>query len=592
MKLTSNTWNLDDIVTLAEFEPLLEDIRGRITKYSQLFANFSPEMSEKSFLEFIDFDEALTEDIMRVSGRVFLMESTNSKDKTAMVLKSKTSQVELAWSEAVQPISQWLKGKKVKDKPHLDNENAKRLFAASGDLEYGLNFERKIAHHTLGQVEENIITNKDANGSRVVYDLYSLITCDFRYKFCPPGKKVCVIDTLDELNLYTYSTDPEERKEAFRARFEQYETNIEKLFVIYQSIAKNWVYESKLRGYSSPISMRNTENHVSDSSIETLLKVCSNNTATFQRFFKWKAQQHGQEKLKRVDFFALITAQAKKIDLEPSIDEVLQSFTEFSPQFADYAKTIVAKNHVDFLPRADKRSGAFCMSIGPKITPYVMTNFAGRLQDKFTLAHELGHGVHFLYSSGHRVSALHANLPFSETASTFGEMIVFEKTLATITDKAVKKQLLLDKMMDSYASIMRQNYFTKFEIAAYAASKTEFSIDVLNKLWMDNLAEQFGDSVEVDDMFKVEWSYIPHLFDRPFYCYAYSFGELLSMALFARYKNEGDGFVAKIEQILAAGGSKDPAEILSGVGIDMEDPNFWQGSFKIIEGWMEELEKL
>lgn len=592
MKLPTTTWNLDDIVTLEQFMPLLESVRTRIQQYQQYFSKFSADMTEQAFLDFIDFDEAVGEDILRLDGRVMLMESADTKDKKALELKSKITQVELAWTEATLPISQWLKGKEIEGKVTLDDANAKRLFAAAGDLEYSLNFGRKLAQYVLPQTEEQIITNKDTNGVDVVFDLYSMITSDFRYNFCPPGKKACIIDTLDELNLHTYSHDPAVRKEAFRARFEQFDGNIEKLFVCYQAIVKNWVYTAKLRGYSSPISMRNVANHLSDSAIDTLLSVCGKNTATFQKFFKWKAQQLGKTQLDRVDFYAPLDAKAQTIELEPSVDEVLQNFTDFSPAFAQHAAKIITSQHVDFLPKANKRSGAFCLSMGSKIIPYVMTNFAGRMQDKFTLAHELGHGVHFMYAANHRTGAMHANLPLMETASTFGEMIVFEKTLQATTDPLVKKQLLADKLMDSYATIMRQNYFTKFEIAAHAASETDFSIDILNTLWLENLAEQFGDSVKIDDMFKVEWSYIPHIFDRPFYCYAYSFGELLSMALYARYKEDGESFVSKIEQILAAGGSKSPTEILANVDIDMEDSNFWQGSFSIVEGWMEQLESL
>lgn len=588
----NETWNLDDIVTLDDYVLLLESVQKRIPRYGEFFTQFTPEMSTELFKEFLVFDESIDEDMIRLGGRVMLMESADIKDKQAMAFKTKLKNLDLELSSATIALSQWLKGNEVEGKQRLDDDNTKRLFAVAGDLEYGLQFGRKAAGYSLPQKEELIIRNKDSNGVGVVNDLYNMTTSDFRFQFCPPGKKVCTIDTIDELNRYTYSADPAEREEAFRARFEQYEKNIEKLFVAYQAIVKNWVYECKLRGYASPISMRNVDNHLNDKSIETLLGVCKKNTEVFQRLFRWKAKQLGQAKLRRVDFYAPLNTEAQTIELEPSIQQVLQNFREFSPQFSDYAKLIIDKNHVDFLPRPNKRSGAFCMSIGPKIAPYVMTNFAGRMTDKFTIAHELGHGVHMLYASGHSIGAMHANLPLMETASTFGEMVVFEKTLLATTDNQVKKQLLAEKLFDSYATIMRQNYFTKFEIDAHAASEKEFSIEVLNELWLDNLAEQFGDSVEIDEMFQYEWAYIPHIFSTPFYCYAYSFGELLSMALYKRYKDEGDSFVGKIEQILAAGGSQDPAEVLGSVGIDMEDPEFWQGSFAIVEDWLKQLEEL
>lgn len=586
------TWNLDDIVTLDGFVVLLEDVKQRIPRYGEFFTQFSPDMSIELFEEFLAFDEAIDEDMIRLGGRVMLMESADIKDKQAMAFKTQLKNLDLELSSATIAVSQWLKGVEVPGKTRLDDTNAKRLFASAGDREYGLHFGRKAAGYSLPQKEELIVRNKDSNGVWVVNDLYNMITSDFRFEFCPPGKKVCTIDTIDELNRYTFSADPAERQEAFRARFEQYEKNIEKLFVSYQAIVKNWVYESKLRGYASPISMRNVDNHLSDKAIDTLLSVCSQNTAIFQGLFRWKAKELGQKQLRRVDFYAPLSAESQTIELSPSIEQVLQNFREFSPQFSDYAKTIIDKKHVDFLPRSNKRSGAFCMSIGPKIVPYVMTNFAGRMTDKFTIAHELGHGVHMLYASKHSIGAMHANLPLMETASTFGEMVVFEKTLLATSDNQVKKQLLAEKLFDSYATIMRQNYFTKFEIAAHAASEKDFSIEVLNSLWLNNLAEQFGDSVEVDKMFQYEWAYIPHIFSTPFYCYAYSFGELLSMALYKRYKDEGESFVGKIEQILAAGGSEDPADILGSVGIDMEDPEFWQGSFTIVEEWLKQLEAL
>jgi len=597
------SWNLDDIVTLSDFSDLLDATLLKIKKYSEYSSQLAPTISEQEFRDFIAFDESVAEDMMRLDGRVFLMESVDSKDAEALSLKGKVKQLELVWHEKTQPISQWLKGKSVEGKEVLDEENAQRLFAFAGDLQYQLSYERAMADHTLSQPEELIVANKDSNGVRVVYDLYGMITTDFRFEFCDSNNKTCLIETIDELNRYTYSADPHERHEAFRSRFAEYEKNIEKLYTAYSAIVKDWVYESKVRGYSSPIAMRNAANHVSDSSIEALLSVCTDNAPLFQRFFRWKAAQMNPtstdgepqaiQKLRRVDLYApLGNEKLPTLELEPTITEVLQNFAEFSPTFAEHAQKIISEHHVDFLPNPNKRSGAFCATLSPHITPYVMTNFSGRMQDKFTLAHELGHGAHGLYANKHSISAQGATLPLSETASTFAETIVFEKTLANTTDVTVKKQLLVTKILDSYASIMRQNYFTKFELAAHQASSGDFSIEVLNKLWLDNLSEQFGDSVELETMFQYEWAYIPHLFDRPFYCYAYSFGELLSMALYKRYKDEGGGFVAKIEQILATGGSEAPEDTLKKVGIDMNSADFWQGSFSIVEDWINQLEQL
>jgi oligoendopeptidase F len=183
-------------------------------------------------------------------------------------------------------------------------------------------------------------------------------------------------------------------------------------------------------------------------------------------------------------------------------------------------------------------------------------------------------------------------LPLAETASTLGEMMLFEKILSETKDANTKKQLLSDKLADSYATVCRQNFIVKFEIAAHEAIQKGIEESELSQMWLDNLKEQFGDSVEIDDMFRYEWSYIPHIIHSPFYCYAYNFGELLSMALYAKYKQEGESFVPKIEAILAAGGSQDPKQVLANVGIDMGSADFWQGSFELIKAWQKELETL
>lgn len=244
------------------------------------------------------------------------------------------------------------------------------------------------------------------------------------------------------------------------------------------------------------------------------------------------------------------------------------------------------------MPNKDKRGGAFCVTVAPEITPYVMLNFTGKSRDVSTLAHELGHGIHSLYANKHHPSSQQANLPLAETASTLAELILFEKVMEKETDKEIKKAWLSDKMADAYATICRQNYFIKFEIAAHKVIEEGISADDLSKLYFESLKEQFGNSVSIDPLFKYEWSYISHIFESPFYCYAYNFGELVSYALFANYKKDPRTWVKIIEKILEAGGSEEPQKILQSAKIDICSPKFWQDSFKIISAWEEKLEAL
>lgn len=590
--MNKTEWNLDDIVRLDEFEKLYKTARTEIAQFDDYFVKMQPNMSTEDFAAFTYHHERCVEHIHRLSARPELMEAADQKDSQAIKLKNQVKDLEVFFSEKVQPISLWLKGKQIADKEVLDDKNAARLFAANKDLEYVYTYSRKMGQYSLDENSENILTAKDANGIRVITDLRDMIETELVYHFKPKSGKAKKIANNAELSSYTYSPDPIEREAAFRARFEQYDKNIDKFFVAYQAIVKDWGYEAKLRGFKSPISVRNVANHISDDAITALMEVCSSNTAVFQDYFRFKAQRLGMDKLTRFDLYAPLGESTESYTYEQAMDLVEQTFRGFSSGFATKAKQIISENHVDSHPGDSKRGGAFCMTVAPSVTPYVLLNYAGKMRDVSTLAHELGHGVHSLYANKHSISAQHPNLPLAETASTFGEMILFEAILAGSKDANTKRNLLSDKLSDSYATICRQNFIVKFEIEAHDAIKRGVEESELSKLWLDNLKEQFGDSVEVDDLFRHEWAYIPHIIHTPFYCYSYNFGELLSMALYKRYKDEGKSFIPKIEAILAAGGSEDPATILGSVGIDMASADFWQGSFEILKTWMDELESL
>ncbi len=585
-------WNLDDIISLKDFDALYAKTQQGIKEYSKIFEKLSADMPEEDFIEYTKFHEELIENIHKLGSRPALMEAADQKDSLALKLKNKVKDLEIKFSEAVQPISLWLKGKDVQGKEVLDDANAKRLFASTPELEYVYSYSRMMGKYSLDEKSENIMTAKDANGVRVVTDLRDMIETEFEYDFKPEGGERKIIKNNAEISAYAYSTNPKERKAAFEARFEQYKKNIDKFFVAYQAIVKDWNYEAKARGFESSIAVRNTANHVDDMSISTLMEVCSNNVGIFQDYFKFKARELGLNKLTRFDLYAPLGEINEEYSYDEAIKLVDDSFRGFSSKFADNALKIINENHIDSHPTDTKRGGAFCMTISPSITPYVLLNYTGKMRDVSTLAHELGHGVHSLYANKHSISTQHATLPLAETASTLGEMILFEKILANTKDNETKKQLLSDKLADSYATVIRQNFIVKFEIAAHEAIQRGIEESELSQLWLDNLKEQFGDSVEVDDMFRYEWAYIPHIVHTPFYCYAYNFGELLSMALYAKYKQEGESFVPKIEEILSAGGSEEPKLILEKVGIDMSSADFWQGSFELIKAWQSELEKL
>jgi oligoendopeptidase F len=581
-------WNLDEISPLHKFDDLLKETEKEMEKVDGWWKKLNPKMTTAEFGKYIEYDQNLDEKISRLVYLPELMEATNQKDSQARLMKARVNDLILKYNQKARKIGHWLKGLTIEGKENLDDKNAKRLFDSVADLEYVLTYSRTAAKHTLSQKEEEIIDNKDVVGQQVISDLRALIEADFVYDL--NGRK---IKTQGELLKYVHSKSPKMREGAYRALFEKHKENIDKLFVIYQSVVKNWAYEARIRGYESPLAMRNFGNHVTDKSVEVLLKVCREERKIFWRYFEYKAKSLKKKRLNRFDLYApKKTTKNEQYDFEQSKKLVLDSLGQFCKKFAEYGEKIITDQHVDSHPKVNKRSGAFCATVGPKIAPYVLLNHTNTLRDVSTLAHELGHAIHSLYANHHYPASQHANLPLSETASTLAEMILFEKMIATEKDSEIKKQMLWEKIADSYATILRQNYFVMFEIEAHKMVARGTTAKELCDLYLKNLREQFGKSVMVEPIFKYEWLYISHIFESPFYCYAYNFGELLSLSLYARYKKEGKSFVAKIEKILAAGGSRDPKEVLEDVGIDMESEEFWRGGFRVVADLQIELERV
>lgn len=581
-------WNLDDILPQNKFNDLYHEIENDLETLKKWVEKLDPKMSQEEFKKMMEFDEQMGVKLSRLGYLPSLLESVNQKDQGAKLMKSKAEDIGLKCSEVAIKMSMWIKGKR---EPRLDETNAKRLFSTIPDLEYGLKRSRENAKYTLEEKEENIIDHKDVNGVGVLSELREMMETEFEYKLVT-SKLEKKISSQAELLSYVYNQKAEVREAAYKALLKKQKENLDKFFVIYQGIVKDWGYEAKLRGYKSAINVRNWGNDIPDEAIETLLEVCSKNVGIFQRYFKWKAKELGIKKLKRFDIYAPLKKKEKKVSFEEAIELVLRALEEFSPRFASAAKKIIEEKHIDVKPNKNKRGGAFCATVAPEITPYVLLNFTGNSRDISTIAHELGHGIHSLLANKHYPSSQQANLPLAETASTLAELILFEKMMKNESDKEIKKTWLSEKMADAYATICRQNYFIKFEMIAHRAIEKGITAEELSKLYFQTLKEQFGKSVTIDPLFKYEWSYISHIFESPFYCYAYNFGELVSYALFARYKKDPKKWEEKIIKILKSGGSMSPEEILKEAKIDISATDFWQDSFETIREWEKELLKL
>lgn len=294
--------------------------------------------------------------------------------------------------------------------------------------------------------------------------------------------------------------------------------------------------------------------------------------------------------MSRYHLYAPHRKEARKYRYADAVTMVLEAYRSFSPQLADLAEQVFRERHIDGPSRPGKLGGAYCYSVEPGMTPYVMLNYTGEARDIATMAHELGHAIHGMLARDHSIFTFHATLPLAETASVFGERILSDALMSQERNKSVQQGLLVSQLDDLYATVLRQAYFVRFEKLAHHMIADGATGDQLAKAYLRELRQQFGKSVKVPEEFQWEWLTIPHLFSSPFYCYAYSFGNLLVLALYGMYKQQGSAFVPKYLALLSTGGSQPPQGILKAFGVDLTSPDFWQSGFDTIQEMVEQLE--
>lgn len=445
---------------------------------------------------------------------------------------------------------------------------------------------------------EQTIKVKDITGSGVLIQLYDQTTNNFEYRL-RVGKKTIKDEkgrtkkfTQQEVINKWHSPNPEEREAGYKSLLRKYAQHSDLLGEIYRGVVRDWRNEYiKMRHYPSPISMRNLGNDIPDEAVDTLLSVCRKNASIFQRFFEYKAKLCGMEKMSRYHIYAPTQESDKRIEYPEGVEIVLDTFYSFDKGFGKLARRPFEEDHVDSEVRKGKMGGAYCMSVTPEITPYVLINYVGKTNDVLTLGHEVGHAVHTMFASNHSVLNFHAPIPLCETASTFGEMLIFDRFMKQETDPIVRRDLLVSQLTDLYKAVMRQAYLVVFENKAHDVIENT-TVNGLADIYLSTLKEQFGDAVTVPEEFKWEWTYIPHIFHSPFYCYGYSFGNLLTLSLYEKFKQEGESFKPKYFKILSYGGSENPEKILNEVGVDIRSEGFWQDGFNIIKKMVNNLEKI
>ena len=583
---TPTRWSLRDLLAAPDGEEMdsyLARMEEALARLEAARPRLAPEIPAGEFLTLLGDYEALTGISRRLGAYAFLWFAEDTQNQAALNLQGQLDRRLADAQNRALFFELWFK--------ELPDEAAARLIGASGDRSYFLESLRRFRPHTLSEAEEKVITLKDVNGIDALMTLYDVITNKLTFSLEVEGRRQTL--THDELTAFTRHPSPALREAAYRELYRAYGENSTALAEIYNHRVRDWQIEMvELRHFASPIAARNMMNDIPDAVIDTLLDVCRRNASLFQRYFRLKARWLKLGKLRRYDLYAPLARSEKSYSFAQAVELVLGSLTDFSPLMAERARRVLDQDHLDAELRPGKRSGAFCYAALPQLTPWVLANFAGRARDVTTLAHELGHAIHAMLAAEHSVLTFDAAVPLAETASVFGEMLLTERLLAQESDPAVRRDLLASAIDDAYVTVQRQAYFCVFERDAHRLIDEGRSADELAAHYQANLAEQFGDAVAVSDEFRWEWLLIPHIYHTPFYTYAYSFGQLLVLALYQRYRAEGEPFKPRYLQILARGGSAAPAAILAEADIDIASAAFWQGGFDVIKGLIDELEAL
>ena len=579
-------WDLSELLP-SSAEEIMSDKLDTLDEAIQAFESkrsyLAPDMDAEALLIIVKEYESIIEQLYVLYAYGSLWFSSDTQDSPALTYQNRMRQVLTDVQNRMLFFDLWWKA--------LDDTEADALLptgATNADYRFHMEDMRRTKPFTLDEKSEQIINIKDSNGVSALTTLYSMLTNRLEFTLDIDGETQSL--TRDALMSNVYSPNPDMRAEAYEELYRVYGQDANILAQVYVNRVRDWYNECvELRGYNSPIAVRNVANDIPDAAVDALLQVARKNVGVFQRYFKLKAKWLGMEKLRRYDIYAPLAESDKEIGYSEAVNMVLDTFGGFHPRVREQAQRVFEQRHIDSEVRKGKRGGAFCSTVLPSMTPWVLMNYTGKVRDVATLAHELGHAIHSMMADDHSVLTQHAPLPLAETASVFAEMLLTERLLEEEQEPLVRRELLASAVDDMYATVMRQAFFVHFEVTAHEAIRNNKSPEELHELYLENLREQFGDSVEIPDEFKYEWVSIPHIYHTPFYCYAYSFGQLLVVALYRRFQEQGESFKPDYIKLLTYGGSARPEDILNEAGIDMTDSAFWQGGFDVIAEMIDEL---
>jgi oligoendopeptidase F len=452
---------------------------------------------------------------------------------------------------------------------------------------------RSFSPYRLGEKEEIIFEETSNTGARAWQRLFEELTANHVYRIHRPGRDQ--IEEMTQQEVITLLRDPDRTvRQAAADSFTTGLKELERVLVFtYNTLLQDKAIEDRLRGLEYPEKSRHLSNELDKETVDLVVRLCREHYSLVERFYNVKREILGLPELTHIDRYAPLFDAEAPVAWEEAQRIVLDAFSSFSHTMAERAQEFFDESWIDAEPRKGKQGGAFCAYNTPDTHPVVFQTYLNRMDDVMTLAHELGHGVHASLSREQSYFNFHGTLPLAELASTFGEMLVFEK-LVSGADLKDRLALYADKIEGVFATVFRQSAMFAFEQRCHQARRSsgELSPEQFGDLWHQEIQAMFGNSVKLGEQHKTWWSYVSHFIAVPFYVYAYSFGELLVLSLYQMAKAEGPGFADRYIEVLKLGGSKSPHELMSIVGVDLKSENFWLGGFRAMEGLVTEFERL
>jgi len=576
-------WSLDDLHTSAA--DLEESLDAAASDAEDLAAAYRGRIGDLDAPELANV-LARVEDVQDRLGRArsfaYLWWSTDTNDSQRGALLQKVRErctriqqtlvfVEVEWAEVSEERAHEL----------LEHE-------ALADYAHFLEVEHLQRDHVLSEPEEKVLSEKEVTGKTAWTRYFDETLGAARFEL--DGEEKSQQEILSNL----YEPDRALRRRSALAFTDGLEENRRTLTFVFNTLLADKASTDRLRGYDHWLESRNLSNEVDDETVTALIDAVTSRYDLVARFYRLKKSLLGLDELKDYDRYAPIGEADTTYDWSQARNLVLDAYGDFHPQMADTAQQFFDKSWIDAAVATGKRSGAFSHGTVPSAHPYVLLNYTGKARDVQTLAHELGHGVHQFLSR--EQSLFHHGTPLTtaETASVFGEMLVFQRLLRREDDPANRLALLVGKIDDTIATVFRQVAMNRFEDRIHTARREDGELDPdrFAEHWMETQQAMFEDSVTLGEHYRLWWSYIPHFLHTPGYVYAYAFGELLVLALYARYQQSGDAFADDYLDLLRAGGSDWPHRLVGRLGVDLTDTSFWQQGLIEIERLVEEAEDL